>query len=107
MLLSTSAIRHRIFSFQNNPKNLDPSYKTDLDLWDCLGRLKWIIAQIHRTGIVTCSHSTEDNTPSYSRINTVYPVMCSKEADGMTYCVGPDQTALTDLSNPILRIFIV
>ena len=26
--------------FQNNPKNLDPSYKTDLDLWDCLGRVK-------------------------------------------------------------------
>ena len=23
------------FSFQNNPKDLDPSYKTDLDLWDC------------------------------------------------------------------------
>ena len=22
----------RIFSFQNNPKDLDPSYKTDLDL---------------------------------------------------------------------------
>ena len=28
------------FSFQNNPKNLDPFYKTDLDLWDCLGRVK-------------------------------------------------------------------
>ena len=23
------------FSFQNNPKNLDKSYKTDLDFWDC------------------------------------------------------------------------
>ena len=23
------------FSFQNNPKILDPSYKMDLDLWDC------------------------------------------------------------------------
>ena len=22
------------FSFQNNPKNLDLSYKTDLDIWD-------------------------------------------------------------------------
>ena len=30
-------------SFQNNPKNLDPSYKTDLDLWDCLGRVKLIL----------------------------------------------------------------
>ena len=24
----------RVFSFQNNPKNLDPSYKMDLDLWE-------------------------------------------------------------------------
>ena len=27
------------FSFQNNPKNLDPSYKMDLDLLDCFGRV--------------------------------------------------------------------
>ena len=31
------------FSFQNNPKNLDPSYKTDLDLWDCLGRVQLVL----------------------------------------------------------------
>ena len=24
------------YPFQNNPKELDPSYKMDLDLWDCL-----------------------------------------------------------------------
>ena len=30
----------RFFSSKNNPKNLDLSYKTDLDLWDCLGRVK-------------------------------------------------------------------
>ena len=30
------------FSIQNNPKNLDPSYKTDLDLWDGLGRVKLV-----------------------------------------------------------------
>ena len=30
------------FSFQNNPKNLDLSYKTDLDLWNRLGRVKLI-----------------------------------------------------------------
>ena len=29
--------------FQNNPKNLKPSYKMDLDLWDCLGRVKLVI----------------------------------------------------------------
>ena len=28
------------YSFQNSPKNLDASYKTDLDIWDCLGRVK-------------------------------------------------------------------
>ena len=33
----------RVFSFQNNPKNLDPSYKTDLDLWDCLWKLKHVL----------------------------------------------------------------
>ena len=32
-----------VFSFQNNPKDLDPSYKMDLDLWDRLGRVKLIL----------------------------------------------------------------
>ena len=36
------------FSFQNNPKNLDPSYKMDLDLWDCLGRVYRIYLDIRR-----------------------------------------------------------
>ena len=26
-------------SFPNNPKHLEPSYKMDLDLWECLGRV--------------------------------------------------------------------
>ena len=30
-------------SFQNNHKDLDPSYKTDLDLWDRLGRVKLVL----------------------------------------------------------------
>ena len=33
------------FSFQNNPKDLDPSCKTDLDLWDYLGRVKLVLLQ--------------------------------------------------------------
>ena len=33
------------FSFQNKPKDLDPSYKTDLDLWKCLGRVKLVLQQ--------------------------------------------------------------
>ena len=31
------------FPFQNNPKNLDRSYKMDLDLRDCLGRAKFVL----------------------------------------------------------------
>ena len=29
--------------FQNTPKNLDPSYKRDLDLWDGLGRVELLL----------------------------------------------------------------
>ena len=55
------------FSFENNPKNLDPSYKTDLDLWNHLGKGKTcIIAKFHRTDLVICGHSREKKTPSYS-----------------------------------------
>ena len=28
------------------PKNLDPSYKMDLDFLDCLGRVKLVLQQI-------------------------------------------------------------
>ena len=41
----SSVIRWRFFSFQSNPKDLDPSSKTDLDLWDCLGRVKLVLLQ--------------------------------------------------------------
>ena len=36
-------IRQSFFSFKNNPKDLDPSCKTDLDLLDCLGRVKLVL----------------------------------------------------------------
>ena len=39
----SSVIRQSFFPFQNNTKNLDLSYKTDLDLWDCIGRAKLIL----------------------------------------------------------------
>ena len=32
-----------IFPFQNNPKVLDPSCKTDLELWHCLGRVELVL----------------------------------------------------------------
>ena len=34
------------FSFQNTPKDLDPSCKMDLDLWNCLGRQNWYYCKI-------------------------------------------------------------
>ena len=33
------------FSYQNNHKDLDPSYKMDPDLLDCLGKVKIILLQ--------------------------------------------------------------
>ena len=57
-------------SFQNNPKILDPSSKMDLNVWDCLRRVK-LIAKLHRTDLIICSHSREGKTLSYSHINTV------------------------------------
>ena len=35
-------LKDRIFSFQNNPKHLDHSYKMNLDLWDCLGKVNLV-----------------------------------------------------------------
>ena len=31
------------YSFQNSPGNLGPSYKMDLDLWECRGRVKFVL----------------------------------------------------------------
>ena len=64
----SSAIRHRVFSAQNNPKNLVPSYKTDLDLWDCLGRVK--SANFHGAGLVFVVILEREKTQFYSQINT-------------------------------------
>ena len=36
------AYKTEFFSFQNYPKDLDPFCKTDLDLWNCLGRVKLV-----------------------------------------------------------------
>ena len=43
------------FPFQNNPKNLDPSYKMDVDFWDCfLKGQNHLIAEFHKTDLVIC-----------------------------------------------------
>ena len=39
----------------------------DLDVWDCLGKVKRIITKIHRTDLIICSHSREGQIPSYKR----------------------------------------
>ena len=36
------AIRWRVFFLPKQSQNLDPSYKTDLDLWDSLGWVKGV-----------------------------------------------------------------
>ena len=38
-------LKDGVFSFQNNPKDLDPSCKMDLDLWDCTGKVKLVLQQ--------------------------------------------------------------
>ena len=37
--------KEAFYPFQNNAKILDPSYKMDLDLWDCLGMVELILQQ--------------------------------------------------------------
>ena len=39
----SSVIKQKFFPLQNNPKNLGPSYKMDLDFWDCSGLEKPIL----------------------------------------------------------------
>ena len=59
-------VRH-IFSFQNNPKYLDPSYQDGSRFLGLFRKDKThIIAKLHRTDLVICSHYREGKTLSYS-----------------------------------------
>ena len=49
--------------FQNNSKNLDPSYKMDLDFLDCLGRVELVLDILGR--------GKPHFSLSYSQINMV------------------------------------
>ena len=50
------------FSSKTIPKNLDLSYKTDLDLLDCLGRVKLVFNIAKFMGLIQFfSHSREEN----------------------------------------------
>ena len=35
------------FPCSNNPKDLDPSYKMDLDCWDCFGKGKNLLYNLY------------------------------------------------------------
>ena len=85
----------KFLSFQNNPKNLDLS-KTDLDLWDCLGRIK-LIAKFHRTDLVICCHSREGKNLFYSRINMIKEIMALTQNSRMSH---------VNLSLATLRSFV-
>ena len=48
MLISPMKVRYKmgISLLKTIPKNLDPSYKTDLDIWNCLkGKITSLIAK--------------------------------------------------------------
>ena len=52
------------FSFQNSPKNLDPSYKVDLESFGLFRKDKThIMAKFQRTDSVICCHSSEGGNP--------------------------------------------
>ena len=63
------------FFLLNNPKNLDLSYKMDLDLWDCFGRVKFVFEPNFIGLILLFVVSLKRENPSYSQINTV-PMSC-------------------------------
>ena len=60
-----------LFPSKAIPKNLDPSYKINLDLGDCLGRVKIILKQNFIGLFKLHNRSREAKTPSYSQINMV------------------------------------
>ena len=59
-------------SFKNNPKNLDPSYMTNLDLRDCLGRVKLVLQQnfVGRTDLVIQSNFNGPSTFGTMKISS-------------------------------------
>ena len=61
------------FSSLHNHKGLDPSYKMDLDLWDCFGRVKLELQQ-NFCGLIYLFVVIleKGKTQFYSQINTVH-----------------------------------
>ena len=69
----SSVIRWSFFFLPKQSLKSEPSYKIDLDFWDCLEGMvkKSYYAELHKIDLVICSHSREGKTPSYSQINMV------------------------------------
>ena len=64
----SSVIRQSSFFFQDNPKDLDPSYQINLYLGLFWKGKTCIIAKLYRIHLVICSHSRKRQTVSNSRI---------------------------------------
>ena len=64
----SSVIRQSSFFFQDNPKDLDPSYQINLYLGLFWKGKTCIIAKLYRIHFVICSHSRKRQTVSNSRI---------------------------------------
>ena len=66
-------------SLPKESKKLDPSYKMDLEFWDCIGREKSnLIAEFHNTDFDFGGHSRVGKTLFCKRVNTVVDFSCLK-----------------------------
>ena len=53
-LISPMKFCHNMSFTLYNPKDLDPSYMMDLDLWNCFGRKKKTMSYIQRNMVKVC-----------------------------------------------------
>ena len=99
LILYFSGYKTVFFPFQNNPKYLDPSYKMDLDIWDCFGKGKTDHkAELHKINLDVWGHSRNGKAMSYKQRNMVgeenaYCAIqqCQKIAGGQMNSVDPHQ----------------
>ena len=61
-----------VIPFQNNPKSLDLSHKTDLDFLDCFRRKNCISLHISHTNLHICEK--KGKLLSYNGINMVFTI---------------------------------
>ena len=71
-----------VFPFKNKSKNLDPSYKMDLEFWDCFGKKKKKKKNIKRIGLVIKTYNYNTALVGFSVSFGV------TERFGSTWCFG-------------------